>query len=253
LDVQALVTQPFVMVGKGSNMVIDPHFSTRYAQLSPEFSMPQVQHDHVTLPASMPVHKVMQYCVEQGLSGLEFMAGVPASVGGMVSMNFGCWGHEVSHYLQKVRVVDHQGEYRDVLAEDLEFAYRSSLFQRQPWVLLEAVFALKKRDPLLIKQDQHQNIQHRLLKQPLRQKTFGSIFKNPPGHHAAKLIEVANLKGAQKGDAMISDQHANFMLNLNQATFEDVYGLIKHVIDRVYHVHQVLLEPEVKLISKEQF
>lgn len=253
MDVQALVTQPFVMIGKGSNMVIDPHFSTRYAQLSPEFSMPQVQHDHVTLPASMPVHKVMQYCVEHGLSGLEFMAGVPASVGGMVSMNFGCWGHEVSHYLQKVRVVDHQGEYRDVLAEDLEFAYRSSLFQRQPWVLLEAVFALKKRDPLLIKQDQHQNIQHRLLKQPLRQKTFGSIFKNPPGHHAAKLIEVANLKGAQKGDAMISDQHANFMLNLNQATFEDVYGLIKHVIDRVYHVHQVLLEPEVKLISKEQF
>jgi len=240
------------LIGKGSNIIIDPHFSIPYAQISPTFSKATTHQLKVCLPAFMPVHKVMQYCTEQGLSGLEFMAGVPACVGGMVSMNFGCWGYEVSQFLTEALIVDENAEIRQIKNTDLAFTYRNSQVQKKNWNVLQATVQLEKKDPLLIKREIKNKIQTRLNKQPLKQKTFGSIFKNPSGHAAGRLIESSQLKGHKIGDAMISDQHANFMINSGKASFEDAYHLIQHVINTVYHTHGIMLEPEVKILTKSQ-
>jgi UDP-N-acetylmuramate dehydrogenase len=190
----------------------------------------------------------MKLLLTHELTGLEFSAGVPASVGGMIAMNFGCWGQEICDDVLRIKIVTPEGESRWISKDEAQFGYRSSIFQQEPWIITQVQFQLKKAKPEDIKTKQLDNIALRLEKQPLREKTFGSTFKNPEGHFAGQLIEDAGYKGVPKGAVMFSPRHANFLVNQGGGTFAAAVELISEVQNSVWEKNKIKLETEVKII-----
>lgn len=238
---------PFVILGRGSNTLINPDATPTVVRLSPTASPITRSGNRVVFPAGLPTKKMIDASIEMGLSGLEFAAGVPASLGGMVAMNFGCWGQCMADLITRIQVIDrHKVTWWPVT--EAQFDYRSSVFQSGIMVLA-AELQLVESDPIQMKAASQQAIQRRLATQPLRQKTFGSIFRNPPGHHAAHLLESAGLKGQRWGDIELSAQHANFLVNHGQATYQDTLAVITHLIDTVVQCHGVVLQPEVRMMG----
>ena len=250
-DIQDLLqkNRPYFILGKGSNTLLNPECkSTLIAQLSQNFS--EINHHKTTLrvPASTPVNILLKYCQENQLSGLEFCAGVPASVGGMIAMNFGCWGKSISDIVTRVHISSEEGaSWLD--KNTLEFTYRSSIFHRKKWVIMEAEFTCTSSPSDSIKKTVHDIIKDRSSKQPLKAKTFGSIFKNTPENFSAKILEELGYKGKIYNHIQLSDQHANFMVNLGGATFQDAQKYISEIIETVQKKQGILLEPEVQFFT----
>lgn len=243
-------TSSYFILGKGSNTVISPHHHQgRCIKLSPRMIETKAKGTVLTLGAGMPVSMVMKQCLTYGLSGLQFSAGVPASIGGMVTMNFGCWGRSVSDVIDAVYILDETLTDRWVSPKELLFSYRWSHIQEKKWVVLGASFKLTPCHPDTLKKEIESIIQMRLDKQPLRDKTFGSVFKNPEGCFAGALIEQAGLKGLEMNGIKISDQHANFMVNQGEATFDDLVHVIQYVQREVKKISGITLQTEVKLLT----
>jgi UDP-N-acetylmuramate dehydrogenase len=246
----------FTLIGKGSNMVISPEITCDLLKISPSF-VPTPEHpiqcngELLTVGAGLTVNRLMKLLIHHQLTGLEFMAGVPASVGGMVAMNFGCWEHCISDFIHNVQVMLPNGHRQIVSNKDLNFSYRYSDIQSNRWIVLSATFKLKSGDISVIKKKSDAAIHHRLTTQPLHEKTFGSVFKNPSHHYAAQLIDSLGLKGHVKGQVKISEKHANFFVNLGDATFDQLQEMVQFVQKRVYDTYHVRLEPEVKLLGKD--
>jgi UDP-N-acetylmuramate dehydrogenase len=234
---------PFCVLGKGSNVLLSPALESPILQVSPSWCEPQKNENHLHLSAGTPVHTLMKLCQEMGLSGMEFSAGVPASLGGMVAMNFGCWGQEMSQVVDRVLVFWATGKSEWLGVNDLEFGYRTSLFHRQKGIITEVVLSLSPTDPEQVRQTARSFIDQRNAKQPLRAKTFGSTFKNPPQGYAGAIIEALGLKGKPEGGVMFSPKHANFMENFGSGTFEDALKLIQTVRQ------QTQLEMEVQILQ----
>ncbi len=238
--------RPFRMLGRGSNSVIRPGVTeTVLVKVSPDAVDVQVDGNTLTVGAGIPVNRLMQMMQDAELGGLEFSAGVPASVGGMVAMNFGCWGYEISSFLSSVQVVLPSGEAVGMSPEELKFGYRTSIFHHQPWIVMAASFLLTPTPRLEIRKLVHDRIQERVSKQPLRGKTFGSTFKNPQNGFAGQILDQLGYRGRDFGTLQLSDQHANFMLNTHNATFEDVQHAIESICADVSTRLGVQLEPEV--------
>lgn len=241
--------RPFCMIGKGSNMVVSPQLDADLVMISPKLFMASNDGELLTVNAGVTVNRLMNLLLIHELTGLEFMAGVPASVGGMVTMNFGCWGHSVADFFYQAEVMTRQGVRHTVLKKGMAFGYRYSNVQVQDWIVLSVTFKLASGNRGTIEKTIQDNIQTRLNKQPLRAKTFGSVFKNPDTRYAAQLIELSGLKGYQQGNIQVSDHHANFFINLGNATFQQLQDMVTTVQQKVLNTHNVLLEPEVKLAA----
>lgn len=236
----------YVMLGRGSNSLIRfPRDGLRVVRLTPNSIPIHREGNLVQLPAGGTMKKMQDVLIEMGLSGLEFGAGVPASVGGMVAMNFGCWGECMADRVTRIQLVQ-GGKVEWVPASDAHFGYRASRFHTTQEMVVSVELRLTPSDPLDIRQQVQRAIQRRLASQPLRAKTFGSIFKNPSGYFAAQLIEQAGLKGQRWGDIEVSGQHANFLVNHGMATYQETMAVIDHVRTVVKDVHGVELEMEVK-------
>ena len=237
----------FMIIGKGSNLLIsDDGF--RGAAINLEEGMGNVCLDRETVVADSGVRlsKFVDFCIQHEKSGVEMLAGIPGTIGGAVIMNAGAYGGEISNYLVEVEI------YRDdtiqkVKKEDGGFSYRRSGFVRD--VVLNASFLLpegklnellQRRRELLIKRNQTQ---------PLNLPNSGSMFKNPEGTYAAKLVEEAGLKGTRIGGAQISERHGNFIVNLGHAAASDVLGLVKLARKKVLEQSGIKLELEVKLVG----
>jgi len=243
-------TQPFFILGKGSNTLINPDGAIQtFLQLHHNLTPVEINGTLLKVSAGTPVNKLMTLLQDNELSGLEFAAGVPASVGGMIAMNFGCWGQEVSQLVTRVRVMKETGEDQWLSNEELEFGYRKSIIQTQPWVVIEAEFQCKKADKEKIKDSILANIKLRNEKQPLRDRTFGSVFKNPKGNFAAAIIEHLGYKGAPNGTVYMSLKHANFMVNPDHGTFKDALGLMDLIRQDAWIKTGFYLETEVKIVS----
>ena len=241
---------PFYTLGKGSNVVINPDSSIRhFIKISPDYMAPCHDQTCLTASAGTSVNELMNWSKAYSLSGLSFMAGVPASLGGMIAMNFGCWGQEIGAVLEHVDAMDETGGVFRLTPEECEFGYRSSIFQRRSWIILSAGLSLVSSCSDSVKQEIHAAIKRRSAVQPLRRPTFGSIFKNPNGFFAAQMIDNLRLKGHQQGGAMISKQHANFMINRGGATYTDVVQLIQDIKSRVKEKHNIELQEEVQLLA----
>ena len=201
--------------------------------------------------------KVARFAAKQGLEGAEFLAGIPGTVGGALAMNAGCYGAETWEIVAKVLTLDRTGELHERMPADYEISYRhveqrmadgSALLNREWFVA--AWFKLPKGDGAASLKKIKELLQKRIASQPLNMPNAGSVFRNPKGDYAARMIEACGLKGLTIGGAMVSPKHANFIVNAGSASAKDIETLILKVQETVQREHGVWLEQEVRIIGE---
>ncbi len=192
--------------------------------------------------------KLAKYCAKEGFIGAEFFAGIPGTVGGALAMNAGAWGGETWRHVVQVEVINRQGERRFRKPVEYEIAYRSVQGRQDEW-FVAGFFQFAQGDPLEATLRIKALLRERNAKQPTGVFSCGSVFKNPAEHHAGQLIESSGLKGFTVGSAQVSPKHANFILNLGNATAKDIVQLIEHIQTVVLKDHQILLQPEVRMLG----
>ena len=205
----------------------------------------------VTIGAGCSLPAFVGWCAGKGLQGLEFMAGIPGSVGGAIRMNAGAFGHAVCEQLHTVQCVTGTGEVIEVSREQIVFAYRTSRFPGEPGdrlVITGGTFILAQGEREAMLARVREIVARRRQKQPAGVASAGSFFKNPEGDFAGRLIEQAGLKGLSRGKAMVSPVHANFIVNTGGASPEDILELMHEVRERVRRQTGILLEPEVHIL-----
>ena len=194
---------------------------------------------------------VVRYCIENSISGFEWAAGLPGTVGGAVYGNAGAFGSDISRSFQSGTVVDRNGCAVKITNAEMGFAYRSSVLKREPEspVLLDAVFQLRRgsKDAIMAECEEHRAA--RKASQPVDAPSLGSVFKNPPNESAGRLIQAAGLKGFSIGNATVSMKHANFITTEAGVTAADYHQLVLHVQKTVFELFGVLLEPEIELLG----
>jgi UDP-N-acetylmuramate dehydrogenase len=194
---------------------------------------------------------LVTFCLENGLTGLEFLVGIPGSVGGGIAMNAGCYGSEFKDVIQSVKAVDRSGNIHILTNEDMGFIYRGHSRSEQLF-FVEARFALSVASREEIKARVESITKKREESQPLREKTGGSSFRNPPEKYAWRLIDDAGLRGFRIGGAQISEKHCNFLINLEDATASDLESLGEYAREKVFLATGQLLEWEIKRIGKSR-
>ena len=241
---------PFMILGRGSNLLVsDEGFRGAVVNVEVGLANVALQNDLVVAEAGAKMAKFVEFCIQNEFSGVEMLAGIPGTIGGAVVMNAGAHGGEISNYLVDVEVLRGQKTER-VKKSDAQFAYRKSGFVHD--VVLGASFKLPKGSKEELMKRRSEFLRQRNLTQPTTLPNTGSMFKNPQGNYAAKLIEQAGLKGKRVGDAQISDKHANFIVNLGNAKATDIMTLIDLAQRTVYQNSGILMELEVKLVGFQE-
>ena len=240
---------PLLILGNGSNLLIaDSGFDGLVIHLGRALSEVSVFANTLTAQAGASLAAAARAAAQASLTGLEFAAGIPGSIGGAVCMNAGAYGGEIAQVIVSARVLTPEG-VRTVSKEELSLGYRSSAVMQNGWVVLEATFELAPGSPDEIKATMADLAARRREKQPLQYPSCGSFFKRPVGYYAGALIEQAGLKGYRVGDAQVSEMHAGFVINRGHATSSEIYRLMQEVQCRVQAQFGVTLEPEVRLIG----
>ncbi len=241
--------EPFVVLGRGSNVLVADRgvrgvvVKTGRGQDGLRFDGPQV-----TAECGVSLPYLARQASLRGLAGLEFAGGIPGSVGGAVVMNAGAHGHCMAEIVRSVRAVAPEGE-RAWLAEELAYGYRESRLQHAPVVVLDAELELAQERPEVTVARLEEWLRYRSETQPLGPPSSGCVFRNPVGDHAGRMIDAAGGKGLRVGDAVVSERHANYILNTGHATASHVLDLIMVVRNRVRERFGVELETEVKLLG----
>ena len=189
--------------------------------------------------------------LNNNLTGFEFAAGIPGTLGGAIAMNAGAYGGEMKDMVKSVRLMDEEGNIFELKNEEMEFGYRKSILSKKDYIVLSAILELQEGNHDEIKNRMRELTKSRVTKQPLNLPSAGSTFKRPEGHFAAKLIEDSGLKGLTLGKAQVSDKHAGFVVNLGNAKAKDILDLIDVVKSTVYSKFGVMLEEEVKILGDE--
>lgn len=238
-----------LILGNGSNLLIaDSGFDGLVIHLGRTLSEVSVFANTLTAQAGASLAAAARAAAQASLTGLEFAAGIPGSIGGAVCMNAGAYGGEIAQVIVSARVLTPEG-VRTVSKDELSLGYRSSAVMQNGWVVLEATFELAPGSPDEIKATMADLAARRREKQPLQYPSCGSFFKRPVGYYAGALIEQAGLKGYRVGDAQVSELHAGFVINRGHATSSEIYRLMQEVQRRVQAQFGVTLEPEVRLIG----
>lgn len=242
---------PWTSLGRGSNMLVGDR-GIRGAVIKPHRGLDYVRFDgtEVVAGASYSFVTLSVMAGKQGLTGLEFAGGIPGSVGGAVYMNAGAHGSDVSRIFKSADIVLETGELVTLGRDEMRFSYRHSILQDMKGMVAQAAFELAEGERLEIASAMASYKERRLRTQPLKQATAGSVFRNPPGDYAARLIQEAELKGFQIGGAQVSQLHANFIVNTGQATARDVLALMDHIQCTVKERFGVALVPEVLVVGE---
>lgn len=247
------------VIGRGSNILVQSAgFRGVVIILGGEFAAVETlvadkrdDQRMIRVGAACSVARLLNWCIKNELSGLEFLVGIPGSIGGAVRMNAGAWGFEIGSLIEMVCCVDGQGEVHELAKDSLDFSYRSlkdNSGALDKAVIVGTDFLLRPGRRQAIIEACRDYIARRRDKQPAAAASAGSVFKNPPGLSAGLLIDKAGLKGLRRGSAMVSPKHANFIVNTGDASPDDVVALMKEVQERVFRHSGVLLEPEVHLL-----
>lgn len=249
----------FLVIGRGSNLLVaDSGWSGAIIRLKGAFNAVTVQERRdeagiIKAGAGCPLGRFVAWCSKHGLAGLEFLVGIPGSVGGAVRMNAGAWGQEIGSCLLELEAVDRQGHVQQIPAENLRLSYRNLALTEGSLAELVITAAVFRLSP-----DHEENSRRRCAaylaqrkgKQPTGTASAGSFFKNPPGDVAGRLIEAAGLKGLRCGGAMVSPVHANFLVNSGGASATDIITLMEQVQAAVAARFGIRLEPEVRIIDE---
>jgi len=241
---------PFVVLGKGSNVLVsDEGYPGLVLRLGKGYRWAARDGSVVTAGGSMPLPRVAGVALAHSLAGVEFGVAIPATLGGGVRMNAGAHGHSMDEVVRSVDVfLLGAGENRTIPAAEAGFVYRNSALPADG-VVVAATLALRPGDPVAIRSVMDEAREWRRRTQPLAEPNCGSVFKNPPGDHAARMVESLGLKGTAVGAAQVSEKHANFIVARPGARAADVVALIRTVQERVADRYGVRLEPEVHLVG----
>lgn len=242
---------PYITIGRGSNILFP---DTGYHGVVIEIGggMNDIEFmDECTVraQAGVSLSALAGAVAERSLTGLEFAGGIPGTLGGAVTMNAGAYGGEIKDCILNASVLDKNGTVRELSREKLELGYRSSVIQKEGYIVLDAIFQLKQGVKDEIQAKMRELNARRREKQPLEFASAGSTFKRPEGYFAGKLIEDAGLKGYRVGDAQVSEKHCGFVINRGNATADEVLTVIGDVQKKVYEIFGVRLEPEIKIIK----
>ena len=241
----------YIVIGKGSNLLVSDDgirgvvicISSALSEIS------LISEDTVYCQAGASLSSLCNFALENSLSGIEFAYGIPGNLGGAVVMNAGAYGGEMRDVVTKCEYIDEFGKIKTIGFDELDFSYRHSFFSnKDKCCIVGAFIKLKKGDKSEIRNTMTDLLNRRKEKQPLEYPSAGSTFKRPQGSYASMLVDNCGLKGFSVGGAQVSEKHAGFVINRNNATCDDVLDLMKQVSDIVYNETGYKLEPEVKII-----
>ncbi|MDP1635779.1 MAG: UDP-N-acetylmuramate dehydrogenase [Gallionellaceae bacterium] len=250
---QTLPTEPLLAVGLGSNLLVrDGGFCGTVLQMVGALTELRMDGDLIYVQAGVPGAKLARFAATNNLCGAEFFVGIPGTLGGMLAMNAGCYGSETWQKVVRVQVLTRSGELLERTPQEYGIGYRhvtlkkaSDEFYVGAWLKLETGDVEKAR------QDIKALMEKRSASQPLQLPNAGSVFRNPEGGHAAKIIEGCGLKGRRIGGAEVSQKHANFIVNVGGATAADIEDLIEKVRKTVLQQTGIELHPEVKIVGEK--
>ena len=241
---------PFFILGNGSNVLISDdgwdgvvmNLETGFNKLGYSEST-----EIITAGAGVKMATFVDFAIRNHRKGVEMLAGIPATIGGALRMNAGCYGGETSDHVFDVELI-RDGRDISLLKSECGFGYRHSGFYKSD-IIIGARFLMSKGDPHELQEIKLKHIKHRNQVQPVNLPNCGSVFKNPKPRFSAELIEAAGLKGTQIGGAQISPMHANFIVNIKSAKSQDVISLMNLARKKVFDMTGIILEPEVQLIG----
>jgi len=241
---------PFFVLGKGTNLIVrDKGVRGWVINLTRGMKKITMDGEMIEAEAGVPLQRLVQFSIQKGLTGLEPFFGIPGTVGGGLAMNAGAWGAELKDVLLSMTLMEEGGEIIERPRSRLRFSYRG-LALPLSWIILKGRFRLKKgkREEILERVKSYSEMRRR--KQPLDSPSAGSVFKNPKEGPAGKWIEEVGLKGFRIGQAMVSDRHANFIINLGKAKAEEVIHLMEFIEKKIYEERGISLEREVKVVGE---
>jgi UDP-N-acetylmuramate dehydrogenase len=237
------------VIGLGSNLIVrDGGVPGTVIRLGRGFNEITIEGLNVRAGAAVPDVRVARAAQEAGIAGLSFMRGIPGGVGGALRMNGGAYGRETKDALVQARAVDRQGRVHVLTNADMGFSYRHC-GSPADYIFTQALFAGERGDPAIIAAEMDKITESREATQPIKSRTGGSTFKNPPGQKAWQLIDAAGCRGLRIGGAQVSEMHCNFLINLGNATATDIETLGEAVRRRVKESSRVELEWEIKRIG----
>ena len=241
---------PFFIVGNGSNLLVsDEGFRGMIVHTGGSLRSISVEGDVIYAQAGALLGAVAGAALEAGLTGMEFAAGIPGTLGGAGCMNAGAYGGEMKDILLDAEVLTQDGERLVIPVEELDLSYRHSIIFEKNYIVLAAHIRLSRGDKTQIRNRMNELAGARKEKQPLEYPSAGSTFKRPEGYFAGKLIQDAGLKGYTVGGAQVSEKHSGFVINRGGATAEEVRFLIRQVRSKVKQQFGVELEPEVRMLG----
>jgi UDP-N-acetylmuramate dehydrogenase len=247
--------EPLLFLGLGSNLLVrDGGWRGTAVLMHAASRRPEMREGLVYAEAGVASPKVARFAALHSLEGAEFLAGVPGTVGGALAMNAGCYGGETWDIVERVATIDRQGQMLERRRDDYEIGYRlcAPKTPGEQW-FAAAWFRLKPGHGDASRAMMKELLARRIATQPLSLPNAGSVFRNPPKHHAARLIESCGLKGFERGGARVSEKHANFIVNpKGAAKAADIEWLIRHVQRMVYEMKGVRLAPEVRIVGEEK-
>ena len=240
----------YKVLGNGSNVIISSNkFNGIIINLS-KLNKVNIDGEIVKVDAGYPVIKLSNLCANNSLGGLEFASGIPAQIGGAIYMNAGAYKSDMSQVLIDVTFIDEKCNIKTLKKEDLDFSYRHSIFQDKDYVIVGATLKLYKANKEEILSLMNNRRQRRIESQPLEYPSAGSVFRNPGEDiFSGQLIESLGLKGYSIGGAKVSEKHANFIVNYNNATSEDILKLINYIKAKVKEKYDIDLKVEQEFIN----
>lgn len=238
---------PIRLLGSGSNVLAgDSGISALVIKLdAPSFREISAKGNSIYAGSGASLSQLVKFAAKRGLSGLEFLTGIPGTLGGALVMNAGAWGQDIAKSVEEVVVMDYNGDVELLKKKDLKFAYRKSNLSKS--IILSAFLKVKKKAENVILASIKKYLEKRRKNQDNSSPNAGCIFKNPPDNAAGRLIDLCNLKGKRIGGAVISGKHANFILNKGGATASDVLRLIALARKEVKRKFNIVLEPEIRI------
>ncbi len=243
--------RPLLVFGQGTNLLVkDQGLKGIAIKLSNNFNKATVNNTEINAETGIRLSALAKLAANHSLTKLEFAEGIPGSLGGAVVMNAGAYDGEIQNVLRSVTAINMDGFMRTFAIEEMDLAYRYSVFQKNNYYLLSALLSLEKGKEKEIKAKMQQFARSRREKQPLEYPSAGSTFKRPTGHYVGPMIEKLGLKGFSIGGAQISMKHAGFIINRGNATAQNVLELITYIQDKVYEQYGINLEPELRIVGE---